>query len=64
MGPIDYQSMLTQLDVSPLLQMQQVRQQMQQTAEAAVQAATAAATPATDSAADKKPRSRKPAAKN
>ena len=48
----------------PWQMMQQVREQMQQTAEAAVQAATAAATPATDSAADKKPRSRKPAAKN
>ena len=47
----------------PWQMMQQVREQMQQTAEAAVQAATAATTPATDDASDKKPRSRKPAAK-
>lgn len=47
----------------PWQMMQQVREQMQQTAEAAVQVATAAATPATDDASDKKPRSRKPAAK-
>lgn len=48
----------------PWQMMQQVREQMQQTAEAAVQAAAAAATPATDDTPDKKPRSRKPAAKS
>jgi len=33
MGPIDYQSMLTQLDVSPLLQLQQVQAQKREAGE-------------------------------